>query len=306
MVNFGIKTDKDNTVYVNLNGGEKDKVYFMKSEMVDGKRNSTIEEVSWKDRHNFKKEGFKLIGINVGVTKKLDEKNNSVNDKKMLTDYDACKEIGDNLKDEQCLFVKGTIDYSHFDSNGNTKRSVKYMPTQVSLCKNVDFDAEDFTPTSFFTQTIVYTGIEQDQNDKSRFMVSGKVIGYNSIEDAEFIILDKGLATQFKKNLKPYSSIAVSGKIVMTKDTEEVTTEDVWGEKNPMNRINTPTIRELIITGADPKTIDTETYTEAAIDEAMAKLNANKKAEKDFGKSDDGKWGSVGNSSTGSDEEDPW
>ena len=37
MINFGVKTDKDTTIYLNLNGGEKEEVYFSKSTTVDGK-----------------------------------------------------------------------------------------------------------------------------------------------------------------------------------------------------------------------------------------------------------------------------
>ena len=108
------------------------------------------------------------------------------------------------------------------------------------------------------------------------------------------------MATQFKKGLKPYWSLTVNGIINMAKEIEEVSTEDHWGEENKMTKVNAPTIRELIITGADPKTIDRETYSESKIEEAIAKVNANKKAEKDFGSKDD-VWGNV---TSGSAEED--
>jgi hypothetical protein len=305
MLNFGVKTDKDTTVYVNLNGGEQEEVYFSKTTTDENKKKTTqVEKVAWRDRLKFNKEGFRLIGVNVGVTKKTDEKGKQVNDKKIMTPYDACKEIGDNLKDDQSVFVRGNIEYSHFnDNNGNPKRSVKFIPSQVSLCKDVDFEVDGFEPTKLFTQTIVFTGIEQDQEDKGRFIVSAKIIGFNSVEDAEFIILNKDLATQFKKGLKPYWSLTVNGIINMAKEIEEVSTEDHWGEENKMTKVNAPTIRELIITGADPKTIDRETYSESKIEEAIAKVNANKKAEKDFGSKEEN-WGSVSGSTA--DESDPW
>lgn len=294
MINFGLKADKETIVYVNLNGGEQEEVYFSKTTTDENKKKTTVtEKVLWRDRLKFNKEGFRLIGVNVGVTKKNDDKGKQINDKKILTPYDACKEIGDNLKDDQSVFVKGTIDYSHFDSNGNTKRFVKFIPSQVSLCKDVDFDVEGFESTKLFTQTFVFNGIEQDQEDKSRFIVSAKIIGFNTIEDAEFIILNKDLALQFKKGLKPYWSITVSGIINMTKDIEEVKSEECWGEENKMNKVNSPTIRELIITGADPKSIDKETYSEAKIEEAIAKVNANKKAQSDFGNGGNENWGNV-------------
>lgn len=305
-VNFGIKTDKESTIYIELTGMERDKVYFSKTTTTDGKKTTEVQDVAWKDRFKFNKEGFRLIGVNVGVTKTVDQKGNEVNDKKMLTDYDATKEIGDNLKDDQSVFIRGNIDYSHFiGNNGEPKNAVKFIPNQVSLCKDIDFEKEDFESVADFTQMIVFTGIEQDSNDKSKFVVSAKIVNFNSIEEAEFIIRNKDLATLFKKNLKPYTSIKIWGDIVVEKDTEQEEVSDSWGESNSMEKINSPTKRELVIVGADPKTIDKETYTEEAIDQAIAKINANKKAENDFGNNNDN-WGSVGNNNTNNEDDEPW
>lgn len=309
ILNFGVKTDKESTIYITLSDGEKDKVYFSKTETVDGKKKTDVQDVAWKDRFKFNKEGYRIIGVNTGVSKKTDEKGNEVNDKKMLTGYDACKEINDNLVDDQSVFMRGSIDYSHYKSNNDeVKRAVKFIPNQVSLCKDVDFDAEDFEPTNNFTQVIIFTGIEPEDDTKKRFIVSAKIVNYNSIEDAEFITEKKDLATTFKKNLKPFTAIKVWGTISVIKDTEEVEVSDGWGEENKMDKINSPTKRELIITGADPNSRDDKTYTEEILENAMAKINANKKAENEFGDnkvSDD--WGSVGSgNSTANDEEDPW
>ena len=46
-----------------------------------------------------------------------------------------------------------------------------------------------------------------------------------------------------------------------------------YGVENNMEKVKTPTIRELIITGADPESIDTTTYTEAEIDKAIEAAN---------------------------------
>lgn len=303
-LNFGVKTDKESTIYITLSDGEKDKVYFAKTETVDGKKKTDVQEVAWKDRFKFNKEGYRLIGVNVGVSKTTDAKGNEVNDKKMLTGYDACKEIFDNLKDDQSVFVRGTIDYSHFEGNNGTVRAVKFVPNQVSLCKDVDFDAEDFEPIADFTQVIVFTGIEPEDDTKKRFVVSAKIVNFNSIEDAEFFIESKELATTFKKNLKPYTAIKVWGNIKVNKDVEEVVVTDAWGEENKMEKINSPTKRELLIVGADPKTIDKETYSEEAIEEALEKIKADKKAENEFGVSDE--WGSVGNSGSDDGDDEPW
>lgn len=297
-INFGVQFNKDATMYVSLNGMEQEKVYFSKSEKDElGKRKTTVKDIPWKDRFTFSEDGFRMIGVNTGVKKVKDNKGNDVNDKKILTQYDACMEIGDNLKDGDCVFIKGNIEYSTY----NEKHQIKFEPTQVSLCKDIDFDAEDFKDMANFQQRIVFMSIAPNE-DKTKFIVSAKIVTYNTVEDAEFVIKNTELANTFKKGLKPYQSIDVWGNICVEKNTEEVEESDCWGEENNMIKVNSPTVRELVITGADPKTIEKDTYSEEAIDAAIAKAKSLKQATKDFGDSDD--WGSVGDAS--SDEDDPW
>ena len=302
-VNFGMKTDKESTLYITLSDGEKDKVYFSKTETVDGKKKTDVQDVAWKDRFKFNKEGYRIIGVNIGITKKQDDKGKEINDKKMLTGYDACREISENLKDDLSLFVRGSIDYSSYEGKNGKVRAVKFIPNQISLCKDVDFDVEGFEPTADFTQIIVFTGIEPEDDTKTRFIVSAKIVNYNNIEDAEFIVEKKELATTFKKNLKPYYALKVWGIIKVNKDIEEIEVSDGWGEENKMDKINTPTKRELIIVGADPKTLDKETYSEKAIEEAMEKIKSDKKAESEFGNTSDD-WGKSGSDNSNSSEED--
>jgi hypothetical protein len=286
-VNFGVMFKPDMTLFVGLNGMERDNVYFTKR-LENGKFDK--KTIPWKDRFAFAEDGFSLVGVNVGVTKTKDAKGNDVNDRKHLTDYDACKEISDHLTDANTVFVKGNIEYSSYQDGETLKRSTKFVPNQVSLARDVDFDAEDFTPNAKFTQTIVYMGITPNE-DKTKFAVAAKIVNYNSIEDVEFIITDASLANVFRKQLKPYTSINVWGDISVERDTTDVETTDCWGAKNDMKRVNNPTKRELIITGADPETIDTTTYSEAEIDKAIETIKASKAAENDFGKQTDG-WGS--------------
>lgn len=286
-VNFGVQFKPEETISVGLNGMEKENVYFTKRGENGGK--SETKTIPWKDRFNFAEDGFSLIGVNVGVTKTKDAKGNDVNDKKHLTDYDACLEVSNNLVDEKTVFIKGNIEYSSYQDGETSKHSTKFVPNQISLGKDIDFTAEDFKPNAKFTQTIVYTGIEKTED--GRFALSAKIVNYNSIEDVEFIVVDTSLANTFRKQLKPYTSINVWGDISVEKDITEVESTDVWGQKNDMKRVNNPTKRELIITGADPETIDTNTYSEAEIDKAIEMIKASKAAENDFGKQTDG-WGS--------------
>lgn len=286
-VSFGVQYDKDSTIFVSLNGMERDSVYFSRREDKAKGIAKDTKEIPWRDRFAFAEKDYSLIGVNVGVTKIKDEKGNDVNDKKRLTDYDACKEIVDNLVDDKTVFVKGNIEYGSYQN----KHTTKFVPSQVSLAKDIDFEDEDFAPLADFTQVIVFTDIKQNE-EKTKATVAAKIVNFDTVEDAEFVITDMNLAKVFKKNLKPYSSIKVWGNICVVKNVEEVTTTDCWGTENKMEKQNAPTVRELVITGADPETIDTSTYTEAEIDKAIESMKASQNAEKDFGGSTEG-WGSV-------------
>ena len=316
MINFGVEYEDKKTIYPSLNGMPRDKVYFSKKDKDTG--NTDTKAIAWKDRIKKAPEGYRMIGVLAGLQKIKDENGKVRNDNKTLTEYDACEYISENLQDGDSVFVKGNLEFgSYTNKDGEVSHTTKFVPTQVSLCqKDVDFEAEDYAPAHDFTQTIVFVGIDQErENDKptGRFVVDAKIVNYNSIESAEFIIEDAKLAKQIRSGLKPYNSIQVHGHINVVNNVEDVNDEeddDCWGESNDMDnkRVFAPTHRELIITGAKPSTIDKETYTEKAIDEAIKKVNASKKAEQDFsGKAEstsnvDDDWGD----DASDDEDEPW
>lgn len=313
-VNFGVEYNDKQTVYMSLNGMPQQKVYFSKRNQATGK--TETKDVPWANRNKFNEEGFRMIGVGLGLTKTKDQSGKMVNDKKTMTPFDACEYINENLQDDMSTFVKGNIEFSSYsDSEGNVRRSVKYIPSQISLCKEVDFskyDDADNKPAHDFTQTIIYTGIDAEKvDDKAtgRFIVSAKIVTWSDIVDTEFIILDKNLANLFRKNLKPYHAITVHGKIEVSHSVQEVEEEDSWGEKNAMDRVSNPTKTEMIITGATPSTIDSETYTEKNVAEAVAKVKASKTAEQNFsGKTNENTsadgWGDSYDDAD--DESDPW
>lgn len=300
MVNFGVEIDKGKTIYVNLNGMEKETVCFSKKEG-EGKNKKTVtEKVKWANRFDFKKDGFKPIGVNVGLEKVVDSTGKEINDKKTLFEYDACKYIGDTAKDGMSVFIKGKNEFSTY----NDKHQTKFIPNQVSLCKDVDFEADDFKVVGNFEQTIVFMGI--DKNEDGNFTINAKIVAFNSIEDAEFII-DKSDVKLAKtlKTLKPYNAVKVYGNIVVEHDIDEVEDEDDgWGAKNPMERINNPTKRTLVVIGAYKDSVDTDTYSEEIIDKAIAKSKASKTADKDFGSNDED-WGTVSDKDI-TDDDDEW
>lgn len=286
ILNVGITTSNDNTIYATLQGMEKDKVYFSKKSEVKGQKGET-KEIPWGKRFDKQPEGFRLIGIGVGLMKDDEGKNIT----ETLTEYDAAQKIADNLTDDQSVFVRGEIEFSSFKNDKEEiRRNTKFSIKQIYGAKDIDFEAEDFEKVNDFKQHMIFMGIEKVDE---RFAVSAKIVNYNSIEDTEFIIDDPKLAATFKKGLKSYNAITVWGKIVNKVETEEVEEEDVWGEQDKFKNASKSYIRELVITGADPATIDKETYSESIIQEAI-------RADDEFGGDS---WGSNNNNG---DDDLPW
>lgn len=309
IVNFGIKYADGKTMYVNLQGMEQENVYFSKSSGKKGEK-PEIAKVSWVDRFSYNRDGFRLIGKNIGVKKKVDESGNMVNDKKILTDFDACREIAENLKDDVSVFTRGSIDYSSMiDNNGNKRTYTKLIPNQVSLCQDVNFNDPNFTQQNDFNQVIIFMGIDQEkENEKptGRFIVTAKIVTYSTIEDVQFIIENKDIANKFKKSLKPYYAIKVSGHMVEAEQVETVSADDDdWGEEDAIEKVKAPVKYEFIITGAKGSTVEKELYTEQNVTEAIAKIANAHKAESDFGgNSDEDEWGS--DTDLDSDEDEAW
>ena len=276
-VKFGVKYDKNSTANISLNGYVKKEVFFSKNE--NGK--NIIERVPWEERFTFSKEGFRLIGVHCGVKKITNSNGELKNNKKILTEFDACKEFGENLHDDVSVFVSGKLDFGSFDET----RYERFVPNQVSLCKDVDFSTEDFTPINYFTQRIMFMGISQEEKSgikTGRFVVSAKIVTYSSIEDAEFIVENATIANTFRKALKPYNAIEVFGTISIHASTD-IVDDDIWGAPNPMERVNSPTKKEFIITGAKKSSLDRDIYSKELVEEAMVKIKNAQTAKNDFG-----------------------
>lgn len=308
VLSFGVQTSNENTFYIDLAGMPRDKVYFFRRADKDKGIEKDKKEVAWKDRLTYvAPEGYDMIGVKVGVTKKTNESGKVVNDNKTLTDFDAAKEISENLHDGDNVYVRGNIEYSTY----NGKHQIRFVPTQVSLSsKEIDFDAEGFEECAQFVQTLVYTGCRKSEDDE--VIIDAKIVNYSSIEDAEFFIdykkdaMNKAMADSIRKRLKPYTSFECHGNIVSQQVVEDVNDaeDDLWGgnwnAKNKMKRQSTPVVRKLYIDvinresfDPNPKDKDAEpTYTEDNISEARAKIAANAQAKKDF----DGK--AAGNDNT--------
>lgn len=94
-VTFGVEVNEGSSVYLSLNGMEQDNVFYSKRGDKEKGIKPETESVPWRDRYNFSKEGFTLIGVRTGVKKVVNSKGEEVNDKKILAPFDATKEIAD-------------------------------------------------------------------------------------------------------------------------------------------------------------------------------------------------------------------
>lgn len=313
IVNFGCEYDERKSLYMNLTGMPQPYVYFSKKDKKTNKKDT--QPVAWANRNKFNEDGYRMIGVNLGLEKIVDNEGNIVNDKKLMHQFDACEYISEHLQDDTSVFIRGDVNFESFmDGNGDIVRRVKYVPNQISLCKDVDFSEynENRPPKHNFTQTIVFMGIEEEIIDgeiTGRYVVSAKIVTYSDIVDTQFIIDDKSLANLFKRNLKPYTAIEVFGCI----DAVHVVVESTggWGKKNSMRSVNSPVKFEMVIEGAEPSTIDRDTYTEKDVAEAIRKIRTAQTAEQNFsGKSvvDASKatWGKQYDSSNDDEYDEEW
>ena len=307
LLNFGVKFDDGQTAYLVLNGMVNKSVYYYSA------TDKKTQEVAWNNRHNVPADGYRLIGVNVGLETTEDENGKKVNIKKTLTEYDAAKYISDYLKDDMPIYTRGALEFNSFvDKDGNVQRKSKLVPNQVSLCsREIDFESEDFESLADFKTTIVFESIEKEKDEKEketgRFIVNALSIGYSDITDATFIVEDTTLANLMRKNLKAYNALEVTGKFKSTIIVETVQAEDEWGQKSSFDRANNPVKFELVITGAKPSTIDRETYTEDNIAEARKAIANKDKVETNYGEkketvaANDG-WGDTSDD----DGDEPW
>lgn len=310
-VNFGVSYDEHATIFVGINGSTRDKVYFSKRNP-ETKKTET-KAILWNQRENFHEDGWNIIGVNCGIEQKRDENGSIVNIAKSMVEYDAAKYLNAYLTDDMDVFMSGNIEFNSFTNrNGEVSHSVNYRPTRIYACKKpIDFEAEDYVPQHDFKQTIVFNDIEQekDMDGKStgRFIVSAWIVNYADIENANFIIEDRGLANLFKKNLKKYTAISTWGRINCRAVVEEVISDDgCWGAADPTKRISYPVVREMVITGADPSTVDVETYTEKEMNKAFEAIRKSKNVEEVFGDSKDDNVANWGMASGIEDEDCPW
>ncbi len=293
-INFGVEYQPDCSVYVQQFGMPQNYVYYSKQEITGNQKKTVTEKVNWSDRFKSPGEDYRLVGVNCGVEKVTDKNGKLINNKKILTQFDACNEIAEHLNDGDSVFVRGNIIYSTYE--GSHKTSFDF--TQVSLCdSDINFKDEKFKSENKFKQEIVFMGIDKSKEIDGEFIISGKVVNYDSIEDVELYTRDNKLASILKKNCKPYNLIELGGNIFAEFGSEKVESDDEWGVGIEMNKVKAPYSIKLMVNGADKSSLDTTTYSEEIIEEALVKQKTNDTAKAEFStktsKSDSDDWDDV-------------
>lgn len=302
-VRFGLEIEQGKTVYLDLFGSASDTCYISKrTTLSDGKVQNDTQQIPWSQRMEFEKnpkyKGYQMIGVTCGCKKVLDSKGIERNDVKHLTAYDACDEI-QNLHDNDSVFIRGNIEYQTY----NGTHRVNFVPTQVSLCKEIDFDDMDYVPNARFTQPLVLMGVEANK-ESGEYDVQAKIVNYSTVEDAEFHIKKdfSGLAKTMKK-LGSYVHLKVHGRIAVEGEVQQIEEDSEWGvQTNPMERIASPFVRKLIIEGADPQSVDKESYSEEIIEHAIEVASSIQNAKNDYGESED--WGKSGSKKSNFDDDE--
>lgn len=261
---FAVSPDGKGKIFLELTAFPKSDVYFYSKD-----EKKTIK-VPFANRNKPQAEGYNLIGINLGLEKVVDKKGKAINKKITLCEYDATMYIFEHMADGDEVFINGDIEFSSQNTDDGVKRYHKLIPKQISLLSQpLDFTAEDFVSHAYFSQQVIKKDIVKNEEKQGEFVFQTNVVNYSSIEDVEFTVKNSKLAQTLKKNVKPYTSLVVTGSLYQEPISEQVEVEDDWGEVNHMSRINSFSPMQFLITGAKKETLDTETYTKESVTTAQ-------------------------------------
>ena len=264
---FGIETEKDNIVQLEIFAMQNDAYAYSKAE---GK----TEKVPFNKIATFKKEGYEIIGTRVKLN----------GEDKNLIGWDMTEYLSKTLTEGKSIFTNAEIEFRKYEGENGVKIQKTITPKAIyESSKAVDFETE--LGQNVMNFDMIYMGIEKD-TDGGKYDVEAKYVAYKDIVDVLFVVRDDNLAKAFKTKLKPYTTVTVSGKVINKAETVEEKVEDGWGSFESVRNVKSYTT-EILIEGANPATIDKDKYSEKVIDEALSKkteFDANKdKGNDDFG-----------------------
>lgn len=286
MLNLGIRVSSNENLYLSLSGSPKNDVFWSKRDK-DGK----TDTIRLKQGEKSPGKDYRPIGVAVKL-----EKNGEI---KYFSSYDACLYLKENLTDGMSVFVKGKVEFSSWtDKDGNIKRGQKLVPNSIYIKDTpIDFNDEKYVKRADVTQGVVFLGVERPQEGSEYATIKCGVVGYNSWEEIELPSL-VNVAKTLNNRIKPYTSISLNCGFEIESGEEEVEVEEVdgdWGQSSKVNVQRKPVTVKLLVLGAEPKSIDSETYNKKTIEEWVQYIeNVKKSKEAESSKnfeSQDGDWG---------------
>jgi len=273
-VKFNVKTSPDNIVQVKLWAGKFDKLKITTEDRDDDREDQFLEYTD--DVYEKIPEGYEpFMPVTIGLYGQNEEgKNTSVK----RGGFDAVKEIYDNLKDGDVVFVKGRNKFRKH--NENTYEELEINGIYHSNA-NMDFESEEFEELSAFDQTVVLVDGELDKNTKRAnlftYIITDKEGTF--IQHPFHVDASKGqkFANMGKKLTKfPFGTeIKLVGNLLRTveyedeQDTPEED-DDLMADRptgyEKRNNNNKPAIKGVVkefeVTGAFSKTIIEGKYSE--------------------------------------------
>ena len=300
MLNFGIRKNPSENIFLNLQSSKPKQVYWSVPVKGEDKKRETVAFDYGKEPST---EGAKMIGA-VGIKLHKDD------EVKYFHPYDAWEYLKENLEDGMSVFVKGNIEYSSYKDNqsGDVRKSRKFVLNAIFATNEpIDFESEKFEERAVFNQDVIVLGWEPIEGSKETVYLNAGIVGYNNYEVVQFETISK-VADTLKKNLRKYHAVTVNGVISSEGGAVEIPAEqddDGWGTKDTVGVQRKPTVAKILVTGATPASVDTETYSEKLVD-SWIKYCDDLKASKEKSnpanfETQDG-WGSK----TEIEDEDPW
>lgn len=284
-VTLNVKANMNTTVYgIKVKGYIQENVYYKIGTANGG---TELKTVPWADRDN-----KNLIASSLGEDAELSFKTRVVLEKnkdgqnieKDMVAYDAAQYIK-KLKDAGKVIdgtpvtVSGKIVMSRktsVDATTGEKTTRKYInlePTGIYLSREVDLAALDEkqarTQATFDMEVIVKEFYELE----NKTYMKAIVVGYDFIEEMEFQFQEPKLAKTFK-TLKPYTMIRVKGAITSENNQEKIEEDidDPWCSGDEWKKVTGGSRIVYVIGKGEKDTIDTETYTKEAVEEAIERL----------------------------------
>lgn len=265
--NLGLRISDSEVMFIQIKGGERKEVYLSKPGKNKGDKGE-VTHVEWKDRFKAQRDGFKVMGVNLGLVKGEDGKNVLVS----MTEWDAWEYLKENAKDDMDVFITGDIEYSSYVKEGETevRHNQNFVAKKIYLSTNpIDFQSEKFEKRAGFSQNAI---ILNRINEKEQYFLEVGYVGYGSYETVALQCTQVMYDAIKSKNVRPYNSITLTGVLKTSQEVEQVKTEDTWGEKSTVGVPKSTAKTVLFVDGARGETLSKDTYTQKMIEKYLSDI----------------------------------